>query len=70
MSIEANKAIVLHFYEDMFNRKDLATLDELIAPHAVDHSAPAGAPGGIEEVRQWASNMLAHCLTYTLWLRI
>jgi steroid delta-isomerase-like uncharacterized protein len=41
-----------------FNRKNTAALDEFIDPHAVDHSAPAGAPGGIGGARQFAGMFL------------
>ncbi|GAC1475247.1 MAG: hypothetical protein PVS3B1_38640 [Ktedonobacteraceae bacterium] len=53
MSTEENKARVHRFYEEVFNRKNTAALDELIDPQAVDHSAPAGAPGVIEGARQF-----------------
>jgi hypothetical protein len=52
MSTEENKARVHRFYEEVFNRKNTVALDELIDPRVVDHSAPAGAPGGIEGARQ------------------
>jgi len=59
MSTEENKARVHRFYEEVFNRKNTAALDEFIDPHAVDHSAPAAAPGGIEGARQFAGMFLA-----------
>ena len=59
MSTEENKAIVHCFYEEVFNRKHTAALNEFIDPQAVDHAAPAGAPGGIEGARQFAGMFLA-----------
>lgn len=58
MSTEENKARVHRFYEEVFNRKNMAALDEFIDPQAIDHSAPAGAPGGIEGARQFADMFL------------
>ena len=37
MSVEENKAIVRRFYEEIWNKGDLATADELIASNVVDH---------------------------------
>jgi len=37
MSLEKNKAIVRSLFE-AFNKKDLASLDELLAPDFVDHT--------------------------------
>lgn len=59
MSTEENRARVHRFYEEVFNRKNMTALDELIDPQVVDHSAPAGAPGGIEGARQFASMLLS-----------
>ena len=58
MSTEENKARVQRFYEEVFNRKNTAALDEFIDPQAVDHSAPPGAPGGIAGARQVAGMFL------------
>ncbi len=59
MSTEENKARVHRFFEEVFNRKNMAALDEFVDPQAVDHPAPAGAPGGIEGARQFAGMFLA-----------
>jgi steroid delta-isomerase-like uncharacterized protein len=51
MSSEANKAIVVQLYEEVFNKGDLDLADKLVAPNAVTHDpqlspfAPGGAPG-------------------------
>jgi steroid delta-isomerase-like uncharacterized protein len=52
MSTEDNKALVRRFYEEVFNRKNIAAIDEFIAPNVVDHAAPPGTPGGIEGQKQ------------------
>ena len=48
MSTEANKAIVVQLYEEVWNRGDLDLADKLVASNAVDHEPqrPPGAPGG------------------------
>ena len=52
MSTEDNKALLRHFYEEVFNQKHIAAIDQFIDPNQVDHSAPPGTPGGIEGTRQ------------------
>lgn len=42
MTIEANKAFVRHFMERAFNEGDLAIVDEVHAPGAIDHQEPPG----------------------------
>jgi len=37
MSIESNKALVERYLHEVFNRRNLAAIDELVAPGAVDH---------------------------------
>jgi steroid delta-isomerase-like uncharacterized protein len=48
MSTDANKAIVVQLYEEVFNKGDLNLADKLVAPNAVDHEPQRspGAPGG------------------------
>lgn len=52
MSIESNKTVVLRFFDEVFNRKNLAAIDELLAPDHVDHALPHGLPSGREGSRQ------------------
>jgi steroid delta-isomerase-like uncharacterized protein len=52
MSVEENKVRVRRLYEEVFNQKNLAAIDDFFAPSVIDHSLPPGAPGGIEGVRQ------------------
>ncbi len=55
MSTEANKAIVVQLYEEIFNKGDLDLADKLIAPNAITHdpqlppSVPSG-PQGLKAV--------------------
>src|SRR5689334_512853 len=52
MSTEANKAVYRRFIEEGFNQGRLATLDEVLAPGYVNHSAPPGMPANAEGVKQ------------------
>lgn len=47
MSAEENKAIVRRTWEDLFNKGNLATADELIAASFTNHAAPGAPPGPI-----------------------
>ena len=47
-STEANKASMRRFYDEVFNKKNRAAIDEFIDPQQVDHAAPPGTPGGLE----------------------
>ena len=53
MSTEDNKALVRRWYEEVFNKKHVAAIDEFIDPIYIDHSHPPGLPaGGIEGTKQ------------------
>lgn len=46
MSIEANKAVIRRYKEDILNRRDLAALDQIVAADYLDHAAfPKQGPG-------------------------
>lgn len=51
MSAEQNKVRVHRLYEEVFNQKNLAAIDDYFASNIVDHSLPPGAPAGIEGVK-------------------
>ena len=51
MSANENKTRVRSLYEQVFNQKNLAAIDDYFASTVVDHSLPPGVPGGIEGVR-------------------
>jgi len=48
MTTEENKASGRRFVEEVFNRGNLAVVDELTDPNFVDHSLPPGVPPGNE----------------------
>ncbi len=52
MSAEDNKALLRRFNEEAFNKRNLAAVDALIAPHQIDHSLPPGLPRTREGTRQ------------------
>ncbi len=52
MSIEANKALIRRFVEEVQNQGNVELLDELAAPTFVNHSAPPGLPATIDGVKQ------------------
>jgi steroid delta-isomerase-like uncharacterized protein len=60
MSTEDNKTLMRRFYEEVMNQKNLAAIDDFLAPTFVNHSAlQLGMPGGgIEEVKQYVSMIL------------
>ena len=45
MSTEQNKAVVRRFIEQILTTKDLALVDELLAPDYVNHLVPGGREG-------------------------
>jgi len=47
MSTEVNKASMRRFYDEVFNKKNRAAIEEFIDPTQVDHAAPPGTPGGL-----------------------
>src|SRR3989449_7959196 len=51
-STQTNQASVRRFYDEVFNKKNRAAIDEFIAPNQVDHAAPPGTPGGLEGAKQ------------------
>jgi len=52
MSTEDNKALIRRFYEEVFNKKNLAAIDDFFAPDHVDHTLPPGLPVGPEGTKQ------------------
>jgi predicted ester cyclase len=49
---EANKAIVRRYFEEVFNKKVVAVLDDLIAPTFVGHTSTGTDVQGPEGVKQ------------------
>jgi steroid delta-isomerase-like uncharacterized protein len=50
-TLEANKDVYRRMVEEVVNTGNLDLVDELFDPAYVDHSAPPGAPGGLEGVK-------------------
>jgi len=48
---DQNKTLTRRFYEDVFNKKNLSTMDELCAPGFVDHNPLPGQAPGIKGVK-------------------
>ncbi len=55
MSTEDNKALVRRLYEEVFNRGNLPTVDELLATDYIDHTALPGTSPGPEGLKQFIS---------------
>jgi len=58
MTTEENKAIVSRFFEEVFNKKNLAFLDEYATPDAIDHLVPPNMPPGREGSKQFIAMFL------------
>jgi steroid delta-isomerase-like uncharacterized protein len=56
---EQNKAISRRLFEQVWNKGDLAVLDELYAPDLVNHDAQPGLLPGIEGAKQFIGMYLA-----------
>lgn len=50
---QQNKTLTRRFYDEVFNQKKLATVDELCAPSFVDHSPAPGQGPGVEGMKNW-----------------
>ena len=44
MSVEENKAILRRFYDEVFNKRNLALADEMIGSEFINHAAPPDTP--------------------------
>jgi steroid delta-isomerase-like uncharacterized protein len=55
---EQNKSIVRAIYE-VINTGDFSKVDQLIAPDAVDHEAPPGAPRGPAVLKEFVTTFRA-----------
>lgn len=61
MSTEDNKTLVRRFFQEFWEQKTLAVLDELMAANHVDHTpgSPPGLPPSPDGYRQFASVFFA-----------
>ncbi|WP_350015495.1 ester cyclase [Rhodanobacter sp. IGA1.0] len=62
MSLEAIKAVVRRFNDEVIARGDRASFDALMQPDFVNRSAPAGAPNGPESMWNTFANVLRPAL--------
>lgn len=51
MTEESNKALVRRLYEEVFERGNMAVVDELVAPDQVNHNSMPGQPQGSASVK-------------------
>jgi steroid delta-isomerase-like uncharacterized protein len=60
MSTEENKVFMRRLYEEVFNQKNLAAIDDFIAPTFVNHSAAqlGMTDGDLEHVTQFLSMVM------------
>ena len=60
MSSEENKAFMRRFYEEVFNQKNLAAIDDFVAPDFVNRSAAqlGLVSGDLEHVRQFVVEVM------------
>jgi steroid delta-isomerase-like uncharacterized protein len=58
---EENKAVVRRWVEEGQNQHRLEVMDEIFAPHIVNHDAPGGLPSpeGVEGIRQFFGMIFA-----------
>src|SRR5437870_5621595 len=79
MSTEQNKVMVRRFYDELYNKQNLAVIDELIAPNLVFHAdsptnvpVPAEYQLRLEEMKQFHSQFSATFpdLHYTVELQV
>ncbi|MDQ3380301.1 MAG: ester cyclase [Actinomycetota bacterium] len=61
MSTEDNKTLVRRYFEEMDERRDVAIIDEFIAPDFVNHDPPPGLTPDREGLKQ----MFLHFLSAT-----
>lgn len=59
MSAEENKALMRHLYEEVFNQRNLAAIDDFVAPTFVNHSASqlGLTDGDLEHVKPFLSTV-------------
>jgi steroid delta-isomerase-like uncharacterized protein len=58
VSTEENKATVSRFFEEVFNKKNVAFIDEYIATDGFDHLLPPNMPPGREGAKQFIGMFL------------
>ncbi|GEM_PF-1402646 len=56
---EQNKAVARKFYEEIFNKKNVSAVDELISQNFVDHSPMPGQAAGVQGMRDMLAMFVA-----------
>lgn len=59
MSAEANTALIHRLIEEVWNRGDLALVDEAFAPDYREHNPRPGLPAGVEGYKQGVAGLRA-----------
>jgi steroid delta-isomerase-like uncharacterized protein len=54
MTTEQNKTVTRRTFEEVWNKGNLAVIDETSAPNLVNHFTPPGMPAGREGFKQFA----------------
>lgn len=49
---EQNKTLVLRLYEEVFNARNLAIIDEIVSPNFIDHNPEPGFPPDRDGIKQ------------------
>ncbi len=57
MALEAEKAIVERYVQEVVNRRNVSALDDLVAPDLLNHAAPPDLQRGVENWRQVLSRV-------------
>ena len=52
MSLEENKTVMRRLYEEVWNKRNLSIVDELVAVDFLDHNSSAGLAPGIDGFKQ------------------
>ncbi len=60
VSEQDNKAVIHRFYQEVWNKGDLALADELIAPAFVNHGSGSGEGSDRESFKRTISKVRAH----------
>jgi steroid delta-isomerase-like uncharacterized protein len=55
---DQNKKTTRRFYEEVFNQKKLATIDELCTPGFIDHNPAPGQAPGAQGLKHWMQQFL------------
>ena len=58
MSLEANKALVRRFIEEVQNQHKLMAVDEIMDPNMIDHAAKPSSLNSVETFKKFFSGML------------